>query len=919
MRKMLSITLSCLVVIGMLPAAGFFDAGRQLAGAAYAEDMTEPSSSVEEIAGQLADDTTDPFDYTQESAKRQAIKTADADYPAKFDLRDVDGRSYVTPVKFQDPFGNCWGFAAITAAETSILGNDDLRGDYVADARKEDGIQMDLSEKHLSYFARTPLNDPSDPQNGEGVTPYVGEDEDPVAAAYDMGAHAPTATSLFASGIGPVLESADPLFEYRGRNGTVQKEWVDGRYADYCYSSKDDWYLDESMRFMSSFSLSGSSIVPSPASVEQGLTPYDSTYEYNPAGTAAIKEQLLQKRGVQIGYRDDTFNPILGETCGDYISENWAQYTFIPEDPRHAVTIVGWDDDFDKENFRHPLDEDFIEDGFTEDDTVPPENGAWLVKNSWGSGEEAFPNKGEGYWGIQVPKTDENGDPVIDENGDPVMTGSGYFWLSYYDKSIGTPEALEFDMASADTDIIDQHDFLPIEEYASARTADEVRIANVFRARACEELRYVSCETTYPGTSVTYEIYLLADEHSDPTDGLLMDTVEAGPYEFGGFHKSGLNVPFTVMKGQSYSVVVTQRVPEDSGEESYAFSIQQTFSGTAVINEGESYVQIDGEWRDFGDEEFRNSLLDGAGRDSDSHETDNFPVKAYAKEKPDVVLEVGFSGYMMISQTGAATGNFMAWLTDSSGGDYDVIPEWSIAEGGGDVIELKDGRDPTRKSLLCKKIGGTYVIVTAEGIGTVVYPVIVGMTSPRVTKLKTGAGSLTITTEDDFDTGIEGYELGYREKGSSEWSVRTYGPSNTIVLDKLKKGKKYEISLKYFVRTGSRVYKSYSYEDVSDRIGLANTLKASGKTAEVKYSKLKKAKQTVKRSKAISVSGAKGTVTYTKLSGSKRISVNKKTGKITVKKGLKKGTYRLNIRVKAAGKGSYLPASKKVTVTVRVR
>lgn len=842
--------------------------------------------------------------------------TADREYPARFDLRDVDGRSYVTPVKLQNPFGNCWGFAAITAAETSILGNDDLRGDYVADARKEAGIQMDLSEKQISYFARTPLNDPSNPQNGEGVEPYVGENDDPAVAAYDMGAHAPTATSLFASGVGPVLESADPLFEYRGKKGTIKKEWVDGKYANFCYSENDDWYLDESLRFRSSFSLKESYLVPSPAAVEQGMTPYDSKYEYNPAGTAAIKEQLLQKRGVQIGYKDDTFNPILGEDHGDYISKNWAHYTFIPDNPEHAVTIIGWDDDFDKENFRHPVDEDYIEEGFTEDDTVPPENGAWLVKNSWGSGEEVFPNKGEGFWGIQVPKKDENEDPVIDESGDPVMTGSGYFWLSYYDQSIGTPEALEFDMESDDTDIIDQHDYLPVEEYASARTADEVRIANVFRAGSCEELRQVSCETTYPGTTVTYDIYLLANGHSDPTDGLLMDTVEAGPYEFGGFHKSDLNKPFMIMRGQSYSIVVTQKVPEDSGEESYAFSIQQTITGTGIINKDESYVLVDGEWHDFGDAEFRKDLLSGEGRDSDFFVTDNFPVKGYTKKKPDVVLEVGLG---TVPDNGGPYGYFMAWLTDNTGSDYDVIPEWSIAEGGEDVIELRDGRDPSRKSLYCKNMGGAYVIVTAEGIGTVVYPVVYGMMSPDVTEIKAGADSLTITTADDLDSGIDGYELSYREKGTSEWLVRTYGPSNKIVLDKLKKGKKYEISLLYFTENGSRVYKGYAYETVSDRIGLVNTLKAKGKTAAVQYSRLNKANQTIKRSKAISVKGAKGTVKYKKLSGNKKISINGKNGNITVKKGLRKGTYKLKVKVRAAGSTKYKPAAKTVTVTIKVK
>ena len=54
----------------------------------------------------------------------------DRPMPESFDLRSVDtdgdgigDRCYVTPVRFQNPFGTCWGFAAIAAAEISIIGN----------------------------------------------------------------------------------------------------------------------------------------------------------------------------------------------------------------------------------------------------------------------------------------------------------------------------------------------------------------------------------------------------------------------------------------------------------------------------------------------------------------------------------------------------------------------------------------------------------------------------------------------------------------------------------------------------------------------------------------------------------------------------------------------------------------------------
>ena len=95
-----------------------------------------------------------------------------------------------------------------------------------------------------------------------------------------------------------------------------------------------------------------------------------------------------------------------------------------------------------------------------------------------------------------------------------------------------------------------------------------------------------------------------------------------------------------------------------------------------------------------------------------------------------------------------------------------------------------------------------------------------------------------------------------------------------------------------------------------------NTLIANGKTKTLKYNSLRKRNLSVKRSDAVSVSKANGTVTYAKSSGSRKISVDKKTGKITVKKGLKKGKYKVKLKVMAAG--TKTRKSKTVTVTVTI-
>ena len=69
----------------------------------------------------------------------------------------------------------------------------------------------------------------------------------------------------------------------------------------------------------------------------------------------------------------------------------------------------------------------------------------------------------------------------------------------------------------------------------------------------------------------------------------------------------------------------------------------------------------------------------------------------------------------------------------------------------------------------------------------------------------------------------------------------------------------------------------------------------------------------------ITVAGAQGAVTYEKVSGSKRVTVNAKTGKLTVKKGTKAGRYKITVRVRAAGNANYKAATATVSFKVVVK
>lgn len=96
-----------------------------------------------------------------------------------------------------------------------------------------------------------------------------------------------------------------------------------------------------------------------------------------------------------------------------------------------------------------------------------------------------------------------------------------------------------------------------------------------------------------------------------------------------------------------------------------------------------------------------------------------------------------------------------------------------------------------------------------------------------------------------------------------------------------------------------------------------NNFTAKGLKKTVKFAAVSDKNVTFKRPKVITIKNAKGKVTFKKSKGSKKIVVAK-NGKITVKKGIAKGTYKVKIKVKAAGNSEYSAVTKTVTVTITV-
>ncbi|MBR2547752.1 MAG: hypothetical protein IKF07_06145 [Eubacterium sp.] len=902
-RRLLALLLSVAVMMSMLAVPGV--------SFAAADDGVKNDDGIDKIARQLQDRTKDAFAFrTDKSASGLRLKS-DKSFPAYFDLRNVDGKRYVTPVRFQNPFGTCWGFAAIAAAESSILGSG------IAEDDGYDWTNLDLSEKHLVNFHVLPIADKDDSQYGEGM--YFDERyAKTVEQKFNFGGLPIYASTLFSSGTGPNLEdralpSKTPagipadIYEYHGLNKEISKYLVDNVWMDYCYSDDDDWSFPEELRYTQSYVMQESYMLPAPAGekvADDSDHSHDAetNYVYNPDGTDAIKDQLLHKRAVEIGFTADQSMPGQ-ETEGKYISKNWAHYTYEMNYANHAVTIVGYDDNYPKENFVK--------------DHQPPHDGAWLVKNSWGSGEVEFPNRGRGNWGIRVGQDNIPYDKDAKAESD---LGTGYFWLSYYDQTLSLPEAVAFEESNVGKEYyIDQYDNMPVEEVTTAETDEPMSMSNVFTADQNQTLEQISCQTAAPGTRVEYEVLILSPGFENPYDGVPVAGGNA-EFEYGGFHKIKLPQPVLIQKGQSYSVVLTEFVADDSGKEQFSMNLQiakgeewakmneEPCWVKGIVNPEESYLMFNDNWYDMADKEFLYELF---GPLYMIFTYDNFPIKAYSKPASGLHMSASTNPVELDPKGKDSSDTIRINLSGAKGEMPDTTDiTWEKMEGSQGIFTIQVREDnPTICMVSAVRPGTGYIKVSFPGVGT-----------------------LAVRVEVSNDGGYHGpdYGLEYGEEGLLD---EIYDADNNPITDYSGLSFRSE-DPKIMTVTSTGVIKATGIGKtkiiVSDTIGAEGEinvytykaeqkLKVKGKKAKVSAAKLKKKAQTIPVKKALKIKGAVGKKTYKKVSGSSAVTVNKKNGKITVKKGTKKGTYTVNIKVSAAGNKYYKKASASATAKIVVK
>lgn len=250
-----------------------------------------------------------------------------------------------------------------------------------------------------------------------------------------------------------------------------------------------------------------------------------------------IKQAVYQTGGVQ----SSLFTYLKDYTSRDkyYNEETYGYYYSGEEKANHNVVIIGWDDDYAKENFKQQ----------------PKEDGAFICLNSWGErfGEE------------------------------------GCFYVSYEDSNIGDinvvytkitdPQPEERIYQSDLCGWIGQIGYGEEEAYFSA----------VYQAREKEELTGAGFYATLPDTR--YTVY--AAKASAPGNMKLTHPVAEGRFKEAGFYTVEFSETIEVMPGDKFTVVV--KIDTPGAVHPVAIEYQAPdLAGKVDLSDGEGYLSSDG-------------------------------------------------------------------------------------------------------------------------------------------------------------------------------------------------------------------------------------------------------------------------------------------------------------------------------------
>ena len=302
--------------------------------------------------------------------------------PSSYDSRNVDGISYVPPIRDQNPYGMCWAFSMIGQAEISAIKK----------GLVSDNNSIDLSEAVLAYYAYNLENITASGSHNIDFPGYEGNDYTMGIYSLDMptwadlGGNKMLSALLLSSYMGYVKENEETSFDrLKTYKDNIDDYTLDGKYA---FNSND-------------FEVGNIAFI-------------------NSKDIAAIKKAIIDNGSVGISYYSDERSESIHTVDGEYFYCTEGEVF-----TSHAIMVIGWDDNISKENFYF---------GENYDDAtykVEEGDGAWLCRNSWG---ESYGNNG--YFWISYYETSLKNDTFTSTE---VISSDTYEYNYHYDTTI-SPE-----------------------------------------------------------------------------------------------------------------------------------------------------------------------------------------------------------------------------------------------------------------------------------------------------------------------------------------------------------------------------------------------------------------------------------------------------------------------------------------------